>query len=227
MDRARTSHGTRLYQVEAIKESAVTKSGRKTALLDDPAVLAERIRAVDAPHVAKLNALAGRIAAEHGSAPFFDPLSGGQDARLLLLLETPGTQAGPARFVSQDNATGTGRNLRRFLSEADIGRDDLVIWNAVPFVIHAEGARNRAPTKAEAEAGRQWLEPLLHLLPALRAVVLSGRFARGCRGEIETLRPDLAIFEMPHPSPVFVVTDPAIAPGIVEVLRRAGEASRR
>nr|WP_246191150.1 uracil-DNA glycosylase family protein [Aureimonas leprariae] len=182
---------------------------------------------VDAPHVAGLNALARRIAAEHGAAPFFDPLGGGAEASILLLLETPGTRIGPARFVSQDNATGTGRNLRRFFGEAGIGRRDVVIWNAVPFIIHAEGARNRAPTRGEAAAGMRWLPPLLDLLPNLKAAVMAGRFAKRCRPELERLRPGLPLFEMPHPSPVYVVTKPTIAPGIVATLREAREAAER
>jgi uracil-DNA glycosylase len=206
------------------KES-IADAGDAPRLLDNEAAVAERMALADAPHVAPLNALARRIAAGHGAAPLFDPLGGGTAAPILLLLETPGTRIGPARFVSEDNATGTGRNLRRFLREAGIGRRDVVIWNAVPFVIHAAGARNRAPTRAEAAAGLEWLPPLLDLLPDLKAAVMAGRFAKACRPDLERLRPALPLFEMPHPSPVYVVTKPTIAPGIVAVLREAREAA--
>lgn len=206
------------------KES-IAATADELRLLDGEEAVAARMALVDAPHVAALNDLARRIAAHHGAAPFFDPLGGGSEAPILLLLETPGTRIGPARFVSQDNATGTGRNLRRFLTAAGIGRRDVVIWNAVPFIIHAEGARNRAPTRGEAAAGLNWLPPLLDLLPNVHAVVMAGRFAKACRPELERLRPTLALFEMPHPSPVYVVTKPTIAPGIVAVLSRAREAA--
>ncbi|WAJ27710.1 uracil-DNA glycosylase [Antarcticirhabdus aurantiaca] len=176
-------------------------------------------------HVAPLNALARRIAAAHGEAPLFDPAGGGTRARILLMLETPGPARGsdPAvpRVVSQFNATGTARNLRRFFAEAGIEAADVVIWNAVPFLIHAPGARNRPPKAAERAAGLPWIEPLLDLLPDLAVAVLSGRVARGARAAIEALRPNLAILEMPHPSPTFVVTDPAIAPTMIATCRAA------
>ena len=49
----------------------------------------------DAPHVRPLRAFARMIAAERGAAvPDPDPLDGGVEARLLLLLETPGPSIG-------------------------------------------------------------------------------------------------------------------------------------
>jgi uracil-DNA glycosylase len=176
-------------------------------------------------HVAPLNALARRIAAAHGQAPLFDPAGGGTGARILLMLETPGPagkrEAGEPRVVSQFNATGTARNLRRFFAESRIEPAEVVIWNAVPFIIHAPGARNRAPKAAERAAGLLWIEPLLALLPELRVAILSGRVARAARVTIEAARPGLPILEMPHPSPTYVVTDPAIAPAMIATCREA------
>jgi hypothetical protein len=64
--------------------------------------------------------------------PGFDPADGGADARLLLLLETPGPGGDGPRLVSRDNPTGTARNLTRFLADAGIARVDTLLWNAVP-----------------------------------------------------------------------------------------------
>ena len=185
-------------------DTAAPSSAVPAAVPDDPGA--------DAPHVAPLNALARQIAARHGAAPLFDPRDGGITARLLLLLETPGLRGGAGpRLVSRDNPSGTARNLRRFFAEAGLDRAESVLWNAVPFLIHAPGARNRPPNAAERAAGRLWLPPLLNRLPRLAVVVLSGRVAGACRPAIEALRPALPVLEMAHPSPVYVVTNPAIA----------------
>ena len=145
-----------------------------------------------------------------------DPLDGGAGARLLLLLETPGPAIGRTGIVSADNATGTGRNLRRFWAEAGLRREDRLIWNAVPWVIHA-GGRNRAPRAAELRDGIAELPPLLALL-SLGVVVLAGRAAASAA---PLFPPGLPVLTMPHPSPVIVCTDPAIAARICDTLARA------
>ncbi len=142
--------------------------------------------------------------------PDLDPADGGTDARLLLLLETPGPGAAPLRFVSRDNPTGTAANIRRFTGEAGIRRTDTVIWNAVPWVIHAPGARNRAPRRGEVAAGLAELPGFLALLPRLCVVVLAGRIAGEARPAIAAARPGLPVIAMPHPSPTIVCTGPAI-----------------
>lgn len=159
-----------------------------------------------------------------GALPFFDPLDGGAAARLLVLLETPGPGAVPLRFVSRDNPSGTARNLRRFLAEAGIARADTVLWNVVPWVVHPPGARNRALRRSEVAAGLAVLPPLLEALPRLRAVVLAGRRAGEARSIIGALRPELALQAMPHPSPTFVCTGPAIAARICAALAQARRA---
>lgn len=170
-----------------------------------------------------LERLVKALRAESGRAvPGFDPCDGGADARLLLLLETPGPRIDRAGgVVSRDNPTGTGRNLRRFLEAAGIGRADTVIWNAVPWVIHAPGARNRAPRAAEVQAGLAALPRLLDLLPRLKVAVLAGRVAGQARGLLEAARPGLAVLAMPHPSPTIVCTSPAVPARIAATLAAA------
>jgi uracil-DNA glycosylase len=154
--------------------------------------------------------------------PDFDPRDGGSGARLLLLLETPGPRIGHAAgVVSRDNPTGTARNLRRFLDDAGIARADTVIWNAVPWVIHEPGARNRAPRAEEVRVGLAALPPLLDLLPRLRVAVLAGRVAGQARGILEAARPGLPVLAMPHPSPTFVCTSPAVPARIAAALAAA------
>ncbi|MBB2959975.1 uracil-DNA glycosylase [Methylobacterium sp. R2-1] len=179
--------------------------------LRDPAVLDARRAMADAPHVRPLRAFARSIAAERGAeVPDPDPLDGGVEARLLLLLETPGPSIGRTGFVSRDNATGTAANLFRFLNEAGIARRDTLIWNALPWVIHAPGALNRAPRRTEAAAAVPYFAPLLALLPRLAVVVPAGRFAREAVAPLSARRPDLPVVPIPHPSPTYVCTSPSV-----------------
>ena len=197
-------------------------SGAGVRAFRDPATLAARHALLDRPHVTPLRALAARIAAEQeAEVPEPDPFDGGVGARLLVLLETPGPSIARTRFVSRDNDTGTAANLGRFLDAAGIARADLLIWNAIPFVIHAPGARNRPPRTGEIREGARYLEPLLALLPALRVVVLSGRVAGLLGPRVETLRPDLPTIRVPHPSPTYVCTSPTVPDRIRDGLRTA------
>ncbi|MBY0336922.1 MAG: uracil-DNA glycosylase, partial [Acetobacteraceae bacterium] len=174
---------------------------------------------------AVLEALRARIEAATGRpVPGFDPRDGGTGARLLLLLETPGPRTRPGDLVTRDKPTPTGSNLRRFLGEAGLAREDMILWNAVPWLIHAEGARNRAPRAAELRAGLGFLPGLLDALPRLRVAVLAGRFAAAAEPVIAAARPELAVLRMPHPSPTIVCTSPAIPARIRATL---AEAARR
>lgn len=155
------------------------------------------------------------------TVPSFDPADGGAAARLLLLLETPGPGASPLAMVSRDHPTGTARNLARFLSEASIARADTIIWNAVPWLLHAPGARNRAPRAPEVAAGLATLPGLLDHLPRLTVVVLAGRIAGRAAPVIATRRPDLRLIAMPHPSPTYVCTSPDVGNRIRAALAQA------
>ena len=158
--------------------------------------------------------------------PDADPFDGGGEARLLLLLETPGPRIGLTGFVSCDNPSMTARNLRGFLAAAAIPREAVLIWNTVPWVIHAPGAVNRAPRRAEIAGGLRLLDPLLALLPRLEVAVLAGRVAGEAREPLARLRPGLAVLAMPHPSPTYVVTSPEIPLRIMATLRAAAERLR-
>ena len=179
--------------------------------LADPASLAARRAMAGLPHGAPLRTFARRIAAERGApVPDPDPMDGGVAARLLLLLETPGPMVLRTGFVTRDSANGTAANLFRFLREAGIARADTLIWNAVPWVIHAPGALNRAPRRSEAREAEPYLAPLLTLLPQLAVAVLAGRFAGHCAPALAALRPGLPVIAIPHPSPTYVCTSPEV-----------------
>ena len=173
--------------------------------------VAARLSLLDQPAIAPLEAFRQRLAAATGHrVPHVDPLGGGAAARLLILLETPGPGSDGPRFVSCDNPTGTARNLRRFLGEAGLHREDMVLWNAVPWIVHAPGARNRVLRRGEIAAGLAVLPDFLALLPMLRVVMLAGRVAAQARVTIAAERPGLLVLAMPHPSPTYVCTSPDV-----------------
>jgi uracil-DNA glycosylase len=195
-------------------------------LLDDPQEVRRREAMLRLPHIRALESVRGRLLEAGRVVPHFDPLDGGAHARLLLLLETPGPGAAPLRFVSRDNRTGTGANLRRFLDQAKIARRDTVIWNVVPWVVHAPGARNRPVRVAELREGVALVSGLLTCLPDLRVVVLAGAPARAAEAAVRESRPEVALLTMPHPSPTIVCTSPAIPARITETLAQAARLCR-
>jgi uracil-DNA glycosylase len=197
-------------------------------ILADPAALEARRAGLAAPHMRPLAAYAASLRESTGrEVPDADPADGGVRARCLLLLETPGPAIVRTGFVSCDNPAPTAGNLRRFLRDAGLPREALLIWNAVPFVIHAPGAKNRAPRAPEVRAGLALLPGLLALLPALRVCVLAGRAAAAAVPVLRAERPGLPLLEMPHPSPTFVCTSPAVPRRIVAALRDAAAAAVR
>lgn len=194
---------------------------RMAGLLNDEAEVEARAARLADSHVAPIETWRRTVEVPGRPIPHVDPLDGGTGARLLLLLETPGPGAAPLHFVSRDNATGTGRNLRRFLADARIARRDVVIWNVVPWVVHAPGARNRPVRMGEAREGLAMLPSFLDLLRDLRAAVLMGRVARLAAPVIAAARPDLPVIAVPHPSPTIVCTSPSVGARIAEGLAAA------
>lgn len=153
--------------------------------------------------------------------PGFDPLDGGAAARLLILLETPGPGGDGPRLVSRDNPTGTARNLSRFLAGAGIARADTILWNAVPWIVHPPGARNRALRRGEIAEGLKLLPAFLDLLPRLEVAVLAGRVAGTAAEVVARARPAVHVLAMPHPSPTFVCTSPDVPRRIAATLAQA------
>lgn len=153
--------------------------------------------------------------------PRFDPLGGGAEARVLVLLETPGAGMTAADAVSRDNPSGTSRNFTKFALVAGLGREDTLLWNVVPWVVHAAGAANRPVRRAKLREGLRTIPALLDLLPRLRAAVLLGRPAGQAEPVIRAARPGLPVFTAPHPSPTIVCTHPSVGERIVAALRAA------
>lgn len=180
------------------------------AWLDDPEMIEERCQALAQPHLLPLEAWRQTLLVDGQPVPHFDPADGGINARLLLLLETPGPGPDRTRFVSRDNTSGTARKLRRYLDEAGIDRRDMLLWNTVPWIMHVPGVRNRALRKCEIERGLATLPGLLTQLPKLKVCLLAGRVAAKAEHLVSTSDPSITIITMPHPSPANVCTSPKV-----------------
>ena len=190
--------------------------------LRNPEERARRQALLGEDHVAPLAAYAAQLAERTGKAvPMVDPLDGGVNARLLILLETPGPRVLGTGFVSRDNPDGTAANMFRFLDRASIDRSDTVIWNIVPWPIQTAGERNRNPTRAEVAEGLIHLPDFLDLLPRLELAVLAGRKAEAALSLLEARA--TPCLTMPHPSPTFVCTSPNVSLRISACLEKAAE----
>ena len=154
--------------------------------------------------------------------PYFDPHDGGIYAKALFLLEAPGGKAKGSGFVSRDNPDETAKNIWTMSRETGIDRRDCIIWNACPWYVGTP-SKIRAVRASEVMEAAEALRWLLGRLDQLKCVALVGRKAQLARATVETMRPDVCIVEMPHPSPMFVNR----APGNRLILREGFEAVHR
>jgi hypothetical protein len=162
-----------------------------------------------------------------GHIPYFDPLDGGIKGSVLLLLEAPGPKAVETGFVSRDNPDDSAKNLFLACDAAGLKREEMVLWNVVPWYL-GSGGRIRAATKRDLAAGVRHLSNLLRVLPRLLAVVLMGRKAQTADAAIRLLLPSgVTIFQAPLPSPQFVNRDPGNRARLVAALRDVAIALER
>jgi len=144
--------------------------------LADPEVVRRRLTLLEEAHVRPLTAYVRALRdSGHGFVPDFDPLDGGTNARLLFLQEKPGPKTFPplgSGFISRDNDDPTARHSHRFMQEAGIPREGVVLWNTIPG-----WNETREFTHDEARRGASELPAFLALLPNLRGVVLVGNLA--------------------------------------------------
>ena len=130
------------------------------------------------PRAAPLVPFVEGLRAQHPGrrVPWFDPMDGAAEARVLYLLEKPSRltadpSSGPT-FISRDNPSSGARALGRLMAAAGVPREACLIWNAVPW-----WNGKVSVTAAELADGAAALTGLLALLPALRSVCLVGRKA--------------------------------------------------
>lgn len=143
----------------------------------DPVFLAEKQARLHEVHVAPVQALVDEIRTARGteSVPYVDPDSGGVDARVLFILESP---AGPAALgsgmLSPDNDDETAANMWRLYDQSGLPRSAGLHWNAVPWFIGEDGKEKNVGA-ADVLEGGVWLDRLIDLLPDLRLIVTMGK----------------------------------------------------
>lgn len=168
----------------------------------------QRQRLLNQPHVERLTRYVHELRAQGlGEVPYFDPLDGGVEARVLFLFEKPGrmtsgTDGVGSGFISRNNDDRTAEATFRFMVEAGIPRELTVTWNVVPW-----WNGNRGVLSGELQRGIREVKNLIRLLPQLRAVVFVGKKANKARRYLESSpRSRLAFFSSPHPSPIVRAT---------------------
>lgn len=113
--------------------------------------------------------------------PRFDPRNGNETARILFLFEAPGRAAILNGKISFDNEDDTARNFKSQLEEAGISRDDIAMWNIVPWYLGNDEVTKIRPAQLKniLEA-RKYLGLLVSpgCMPNLRCVMLVGGAAR-------------------------------------------------
>jgi len=194
----------------------------KPKILGRPEVRAAREAELGAPHIKRLTEFVDKLRAKlDAPIPYFDPWDGGTDAEVLFLSETPGRRAKDAGFVSRNNPDESASNFFEFNREAHIPRKRTISWNLVPWYIGSE-LKIRSAKEADCEAGIQYLDSLLKLLPKLRAVVFFGKTAQRAVIPIANLR-RYQLFESPHTSPRCVNRAPGNRKKIISVLREVAK----
>jgi uracil-DNA glycosylase len=157
----------------------------------------------DDPTLATLRDYVASIERTGHRVPLIDPADAAADARVLLVLEAPGTMADAVKgsgFISVDNTDQTARNCWQARKDAGLV-EGVLHWNIVPWYL---GVATKKPTGLQLADGAIRLRYLIDLLPNLETVVLCGEYAKeGYRTYMSRLfhgnAPD--VIETWHPSP--------------------------
>jgi len=169
-----------------------------------------------------LAALVQRIRAEQGldrEVPGFDPRNGNERAKFLFVLEAPGAKAVATGVVSLDNPDQTARNFRSQLQQAGVSRDDIAIWNVVPWYIGNAGkTKIRAARTSDAKLGLEYLSAVVAALPNLKCIVLVGGAARQAHVHLSH-QTAARMLSCHHPSPRAQNTNRAASQENVAVFR--------
>lgn len=172
------------------------------------------------PNVAQLTRWVNSQSTDNKTLPYFDPLDGGVFARVLILLESPARTVSRPRYVSRDNPGPAQRNLKGFMEQAGLARQETVLWNLYPWLPNLEKTKG-ALRRAQIDEGIEMLITLLPRFPDLVTVVFAGRVAQQAMLRIRLAFPDFELLEMPHPSPLSVCTHPSVRQRILSALFHA------
>lgn len=170
----------------------------------DLRVREERLRMlIDGQHMKELVQYVAilRMRGHEFEVPDFDPMDGGQCAKVLFLQEKPGPKTsikrGGSGFISRNNDDATAANCYRWLKAIGIDRQISAFWNTIPW-----WNGKIKFTAAEREEGLKQIPSLLECFPELVSVVLVGKPAQRAEPIILRNRPKINLFRSPHPSGV-------------------------
>ena len=185
-----------------------------------------RLALLSQPHVALLSNFRAQLLEnlpKSSFVPNFDPKDGGIEARVLLLLETPGRVPRVTQFTSLDNPSMTSKNLLPMVIAAGLKRSEVLMWNLVPWDIGTE-TKIQSTKSNHHSLGTVALLRLLELLPRLRVIVFFGTKAEVALKDVQGVRTDLLLIRSPHPSPSNLNTRPESRQKILVALTRAASA---
>lgn len=151
--------------------------------------------------------------------PGFDPKNGNEQAKFLFLMEAPGPKAIESGIISFENPDPTARNFQKQLATAGITREEIAVWNIVPWYVgNIAGTAIRAATSQDIRAGIEFLSPIILAMPNLCCVVLVGGAAR--QAHLFLSRTTKArIVSCHHPSARVLNLNPAAANENIEIFR--------
>lgn len=142
--------------------------------LSDPLEIQRRLGLLHEPHISELTHLVEQIheVERNHSVPWFDPMGGGVNAKVLLLLQDPSdTAQNGTGFISPDNPDVTANNTTWFRDQARILPHELIHWNVIPWMMRNTFAQ-------EMTRALKYLIELRELLLALKVVICMGNNAR-------------------------------------------------
>ena len=149
-----------------------------------------------------LSLLVKQISDEHPHRliPKFYPSNGNENARILFVLEAPGPGAVLSDMVSFENNDPTAMNFKRQLAAAEIDRNDIAIWNVVPWYLgNSERTQIQPARAADVTEGCPYLAEVICLIPNLQYIVLVGSAARRAHVYLSQ-RTSAHILSCHHPS---------------------------
>ncbi|MBL4810659.1 MAG: DUF1572 family protein [Phycisphaerales bacterium] len=158
-------------------------------------------------HVRPLNELVRNWNAEGMSVPWFDPIGGGVDAKVLFLLQDPGKMADGVEgsgFISHDNDDTAAPRVWEAFRDAGISRELVVTWNIVPWYLNDKGIK-----VIDMKNGCRMLELVLMQCTKLKHVVLGGSKSQEawCRYMDTDLMSRYSVSRCIHPTPRAVTTE--------------------
>ncbi|EFJ1749927.1 uracil-DNA glycosylase [Escherichia coli] len=187
--------------------------------LKNKEITRQRYESLYLPHIAPLTRWVQSYKKNGTDMPWFDPADGGINARILILLQSPAKSELSPRFVSQDNPGPSQQNLNRFLKQAKIKRQNIIIWNAIPWLMPTN--TKIIPTRENINKGLNIIKSLMPLLKNVRVILLAGSVASKTRIFFEKEYPHIVLLNMPHPSPLSLCRSPDISTKIKDTLQQA------